>query len=380
MDAKHKRRRTLDDWSVIRRILPAGWEEQARSLGALRRARAVPSPQVLLRLLLLHLADGCSLAETALRAKLAGWCDVTAAAVFARLQSSEHWLRWMSEQLWLRSRALPRRKSERRFLAVDATVVCESGRTGSQWRVHYAFNVSNLRCEQIELTDLSGGETFRRIKLRKGDVATGDRIYATPPGVEHAHRSGAEVLVRLNPGILPLFTRDGARIHVLRRMKKLRTGRATGWRAYVHGPSGGVIPGRLVAIKKSARAARAARDRLRKRATKKGKTIGARALAAAGYVMLFTTLPESEFSARRVLNWYRLRWQIELVFKRMKSIMGLGQLPKHAPASCRAWLHGKLFVTLLVERLIAEAESFPPWGYPLRATSEPVERMPLHVP
>jgi IS4 transposase len=74
------------------------------------------------------------------------------------------------------------------------------------------------------------------------------------------------------------------------------------------------------------------------------------------------------FDAATILEIYRLRWQIELVFKRMKSIMGLGHLPKADPNSSRAWLHGKLFVALLVERMIDAAKSFSPWGYPLEVS------------
>ena len=66
---------------------------------------------------------------------------------------------------------------------------------------------------------------------------------------------------------------------------------------------------------------------------------------------------------------YRARWQIELLFKRLKSIIGLGHLPKHNEQSCMAWLTGKLFVALLVERIYHEAEFFSPWGYPLQSPS-----------
>ena len=65
---------SLDDWRLIERLLPPGWEAQARALGALRRARGVADAGTLLRVLLVHLADGCSLAETVLRAARAGWC------------------------------------------------------------------------------------------------------------------------------------------------------------------------------------------------------------------------------------------------------------------------------------------------------------------
>ena|ERR1700674_3036281 len=86
----------------------------------------------------------------------------------------------------------------------------------------------------------------------------------------------------------------------------------------------------------------------------------------AGYILTFTTLAETELSAWQVLEWYRLRWQIELVFKRFKQIAQLGHLPKNDPQSARAWLYGKMLVALLVEKLIAHARSVSPWGYPLR--------------
>ena len=91
----------------------------------------------------------------------------------------------------------------------------------------------------------------------------------------------------------------------------------------------------------------------------------------AGYVLVFTTLSEVEFEPQTILDWYRLRWQIELVFKRFKQIAQLGHLPKNDPQSARAWLYGKLFVALLVEKLLAHANSVSPWGYPLQIQRSP---------
>jgi IS4 transposase len=96
--------------------------------------------------------------------------------------------------------------------------------------------------------------------------------------------------------------------------------------------------------------------------------VSAASWEAARYVFVWTSLPEEDYPAESVLELYRLRWQIELTFKRMKSLLGLGQLPKHNDESARAWLHGKLFVALLVERLIEEASVFSPWGYALECT------------
>ena len=97
-----------------------------------------------------------------------------------------------------------------------------------------------------------------------------------------------------------------------------------------------------------------------------GKTPSKQNLQIARYVFLFTTIPSSILAAQEVLELYRARWQIETCFKRLKSIMGFGHLPKHDPQSCRAWLYGKLVVALLAERLVDSAQRFSPWGYPFR--------------
>jgi hypothetical protein len=85
------------DWAIVATFLPSGWAEMARTTGALRRARDFPDAETLLRVLLLHVANGYSLAETAVRARQLG-VDVSAVAIFKRLQASEEWLRWLAVQ------------------------------------------------------------------------------------------------------------------------------------------------------------------------------------------------------------------------------------------------------------------------------------------
>ena len=62
----------VDDWEVLRSFLPEGWESKARECGALTRARGIAGADALLRVLLIHIANGCSLAETSARAQQMG--------------------------------------------------------------------------------------------------------------------------------------------------------------------------------------------------------------------------------------------------------------------------------------------------------------------
>ena len=128
------------------------------------------------------------------------------------------------------------------------------------------------------------------------------------------------------------------------------------------------IPGRVCVIRKSRQAIEQAERRL-KRKQQKGKLVGARAQRYIHYVMVFTTLSKSEASVERVLETYRLRWQVELTFKRLKSIAQIGHLPKHDEQSSRAWLYGKLLVALLCQRLAATGRTISPWGYLLAQPS-----------
>lgn len=377
MNAKDGAIRT-DEWKLLTRYFPPGWQGAARTLGALRRGRGVRSPSTLLRCLLVHLADGCSLIETSARVRAAGWADVSAVALFKRLRSSEDWLRWLAEQLWRQSRPAPAVHG-RRVRVVDATTVDEQGRTGSVWRVHYALNLSNLQCDYYHLGPTSLGERFQRIPVKAGDLILGDRAYGTPPGIDYVCNAGGDVLVRINLRMLPLFQAKGRRLPILSRLRTLRVGEVRSWPAWVQG-SRGLIAGRLVAIKRSAAAARKARRQLERRANRRQRQVSAASLEAAQYVFVWTSLPQAEYSADAIMELYRLRWQIELTFKRLKSLLGFGQLPKHSDASARAWLHGKLFVALLTERLIEEADLFSPWGYDLESSEEPLAGDPVHGP
>ena len=121
----------------------------------------------------------------------------------------------------------------------------------------------------------------------------------------------------------------------------------------------------MCVIRKSNISVEQAIKKLKEKANKNQRNIKPQTLEFAKYIIIFTTLPEN-FSANAVLEWYRVRWQIELVFKRLKSLTGFGHLPKHDERSSRAWLYGKLLVGLLVEKLIHCSSVISPWGYYLQ--------------
>jgi IS4 transposase len=69
------------------------------------------------------------------------------------------------------------------------------------------------------------------------------------------------------------------------------------------------------------------------------------------YIIVITSLGKG-VPAKRVLELYRARWQIELAFKRLKSIFRYNEMPARTPQNLRTWFYGKLLLAALCETLV----------------------------
>jgi IS4 transposase len=62
-------------------------------------------------------------------------------------------------------------------------------------------------------------------------------------------------------------------------------------------------------------------------------------------------LSAEDYPAEEVLAAYRLRWQIELAFKRLKSLLHIDKLPACTDLGARSWLYPLLILALLSDDL-----------------------------
>ncbi len=356
-----------ESWELLLSLFPSGWAQQAVLLGAVERLRGFASVRELLRVLLLHVGKGYSLRETVVRAKQAGLAEVSDVTLLNRLRQAESWWRWLclallAESGWYLG-ADPHGWNVR---AMDGTLVKEPGRTGSLWRIHYSMRIPSLECDYLALLPVKGrgmGEKLERFPAAPGDLVLADRGFCKPGGVRTLHRQGASVIVRLNSKSLPLHKANGGAFPLLASVRGVKVdGVIREWKVWIQAEEE-KIAGRLCVLRKSEQAAKTAQRKILRKAQQGGPTPQAETLEYANYVMVFTTLPRESFSAVEVLEWYRVRWQIELMFKRMKSLAQLGHLPKHDDRSSRAWLYGKLLVVLLGQKLMRLGRDISPWGY-----------------
>lgn len=356
-----------EDWQVLLGLFPSDWEELGRSTGAVTRLRGFDSLNDLLRTLLLHVGCGWSLRETAVQAKLAGIADVSDVTLLNRLRQAEDWLRQLCQQLWRDNEVdLEPALKGRPVRVLDATTVKEPGKTGGQWRIHYSLRLPTLECDHFELTPARGkntGERLGRFVFRAGELVMADAGYSHPPGIASVVKQQADVCVRLNPASLPLLDEQGLPFPLLKKIKILkRAGEEAEWQVWVQSGEQR-IAGRVCGVRKSEEAVQKAQRRLTIKQQQGKSAATPETREYANYVLVFTTLPSRQATTGQVLECYRLRWQIELTFKRLKSIVQIGHVPKHDDQSSRAWLYGKLFVALLSQKLARVGSAISPWGY-----------------
>jgi hypothetical protein len=340
-----------ENWAYFRTLLPENLDESAAQTGALVRKRGIRDAEALLRILLAYGCTDLSLQSLAAWGKQGGLSDCTKEALFFRVRDSASWLSELLTQM-LASEVKPV-DSGLRLRVVDATVLCGPGATGTDWRVHALSDPATGRLCSVEVTDAHVGESFALHPVQPGDVVLGDRGYSTARGLHANSKSGAFTIVRLNPHTIRLCDTQRSVIPILNRRDQVpQTGVIT-WNVLVPIP-----PDSKTKSHKSWSLSKA-------KAWLPARVVAARTRKG-DVIWVLTTVPTNIATDVQIMDSYRLRWQIELQFKRFKSLLDLDMLPTRSGPTARSWILAKLLAAALIQELNAPNGAFPPWGYRLR--------------
>jgi hypothetical protein len=360
-----------EDWSYLLSFLPARneLERSAAHFGAIRRIREISSASSLLRLMMAYGFCGMSLRRTAAWAAEAGVANISDVSLLDRFRNGAEWLgHLLALKLADHAALTPVASSTLKVRLIDASCITRVGGRGTDWRLHMTMSLASLKIDDLAITDVSGGERLSRFTFHPGEIVVADAGYGHRAGLESVVQSGADFLVRLNWSNLPLVTIDGQPVDLLAYARTVEGTTPAEFTVRVRGSN--MAPMRLLIVRKTKAAAAESRQRKEKERGKKG-VVDLRTLEATEYVMLLTSAPAQKLSLDDAFELYRFRWQIELTFKRLKSIIHLDQLPAKNAALAQVILFAKLLGALLVDDYTERYVSFSPWGYPI-----PIDRSP----
>jgi len=350
---------------VLARLPPSlDLDQLARETKAIQRPRKLRKAADLLRLALAWGPGGLSLKEAAAWAGVVGFVDFTDEALIVRLHNSVGFLEGITQALLEAAGAVPR-WSGRVLRIADSTSLSGPASEGTDWRIHGVFDLARGGFSALQITDQHGAEALDRGEPLAGEIRIADRGYANAQAWQRfcdAASGQADFIVRMRWNTVRLSDAHGKPFDLIGWLQSLTTAseihEKTVWvqSHRRHTPR----PIRLIARRKPPEAIEAAHKQIRQQASRKQSVPDPRSFIAAEFLILATSLSQDDFPAAEVLVAYRLRWQIELAFKRLKSLINIDRLPTKTKTGTRCWLSAHLIMALLCDDLSQDfLESFP---------------------
>lgn len=341
--------------------LPTGYEDDCFEQGAIIRKRGVSCPADLMMLSMFHLQNGCSLLEVSEVARITKLGEMSDVAFMKRFEKCGNWFKAINIKIvtqGLIDYQKPKWLEEKNIVAVDASDVTEKGRSGRIYRLHYALDIFKMGSVDHLITDVKVGESLINFNLESGHLVVADRAYCTIKGINHCENNGAEYILRMRKNSFTVRNEQGEPVDLLKTIQDSENEECVDVRAFATNVNGDKVPIRICAKKKDREAIIRTQKKLKRKESKRQLKISEETKVFNEYIVVVTNLND-EIKAEEILETYRLRWQVEIYFKRLKSILNFGELPKRRPESVITWLNGKLMIALLIEILLSKA-SFSP--------------------
>jgi hypothetical protein len=214
-----------------------------------------------------------------------------------------------------------------------------------------------LATREFVITSEQTGEKLGNFrKLGKGDIVTADRAYGTLTGIARLQAHGADFVPRLRGRAFTIYDAKGRQTDLMREFSGLlwgKYGEITGWCEI----NGRKEPLRICAMRKSV----ADECKGMKRLKSGGTPVSGLRAEYNKYIIVITSLGK-EASAEQVLELYRTRWQIEIAFKRLKSLFAYNEMPARKEENIKTWLYGKMLLAALCETMVNTGRFSPSKG------------------
>jgi hypothetical protein len=341
--------------------LPMGYAEKCYETKGIERNREIKSGCDLMLLNMTYLSQKCSLLEVSEIARVNGIANLSDVAYMKRFAKCNEWFKWILSEITpsiVTEYALPASLRGYRPLAIDMSKVVSKGAVKTTYHLHYATDIFKMTSCQYKITNEKTGESLLNFVVEANDLIIGDRGYGKKSGIEYCLNNGGQFIFRIKNKAFDLYDEDKKKIELLEFLEKVTSDAASEMTVYMLTSTKEFLPLRLCAIKKTAQNIEKSDKRLHRRDSRRQTKTSDETKKTHEYIFVITSLP-TEISADEILEAYRYRWQVELYFKRLKSIMDFGDLPVKNHNAIITWLNGKLMVAMLIETIISEVDFSP---------------------
>ena len=341
-------------------LLPEGYKQACWETKAMRRRKGIQDEDSLLKLCLYYAYDH-SLIDVKNYAYMEKIAEISDVGFMKRFNNCGEWIKWILENMMQKEIAnydKPELLKDYRVLAIDASDISQKGAVKHYWHLHYAVNLFTLNSEMFKITTEQTGESLKNFELRPKDLVFADRAYGTISGIEYCQQAGADFILRLRNKAFNLYDSEGNQIQLSKLLLDVDETTGKDFVVFYKGSDKKLKPIRICAIKKDEKAIMQEKKKMKRKESKRQFKFSEDTKLTHNYLIVITSLDE-KFTCEQILALYRLRWQVEMVFKRYKSIINMGSMPTKTKASSEVWLNCKMLIAMLIEKLISEVDFSP---------------------
>jgi hypothetical protein len=203
-----------------------------------------------------------------------------------------------------------------------------------------------MKSESYKITPEKTGESLRNFEVKADDLYICDRAYGKPASMNYCRENGGNFIFRIKKDAFNIYSSKRTKINLIVKLKNLKDGEHLDYNCYYKNEKNEYTPIRICAMKKP-------------KNLKDTDGVNGDTAFMNNYIVVVTSIKKSEASAGEILEAYRIRWQVELYFKRLKSLLSFGDIPTKTPENTETWLHGKLVAAILLEIEAASVDFSP---------------------
>ena len=314
----------------------------ATKYGAIIREREVKDAKLLLQVLFVYAISGLSQRMLAVHAFFIGAGDISDQAWQKKIVRCVPWLSYLLSDVLLNLTTVDRTHYKGEFVhLLDGSIFTQAGHGGQKLRLHMDYNLSVGAVEELKITDIHTAESVHAFNMKSGHIYLADAGFGRGKNLAHVLSCKAHALFRMTPNNVSLAKDASGKVKINMVEKLDIKGDVLDFTCYAHSVNGKYVPVRIVAGRLPEDKALLAKERKKRRTSKSQQKLKKETLVYAEWVILMTTL-DYNYSTDFLLRMYRARWQIELLFKRIKQFFRVTKLRKatieHSKALVLIWL------------------------------------------